>query len=734
MPLLIPRIDDRDYGQLRQEALERIPVHNPEWTNFNESDPGVTVLELFAFLADSLLYRANLIPERNRIKFLTMLGIGLRPPEAARGVITIANERGPLQALLFREGLTVRAGKTTFATTDSVDLLPIEAQNYYRRRLSTDETAKAAGVYDQLYGSYEDERSELEFYQSVQWDAPATAAAIQPLNLGDDTTVDGSLWIALLTRPREEALSDIILREIAGHSLSLALMPLIEESRRVLEPGGPTTAQTDPPVIIEISTGQMSNDRLPVYKRLDARFSGNPLEDLTRVELTLPAYGGMGTFDLDPLEEGVGDLPPVIEDPQVSNRVLAWLRVRFVPDAAGSSTAFEWQLSWAGINGARITQRVEVVSEAVSRGTGEPDQQFPLVNTPVLPESVRLTVNGETWTRIDDLLAAPPEIPVRNAAEAPGVALPPTGDPKVYAVDRTEGLITFGNGLRGARPPRGVPIIASYAYGGGAAGNVGVGAIKTAPQLPPGFKVSNPLPTWGGSEGETPAEGERNIPAYLKHRDRAVSRDDFLAITWQTPGVNLGRAEFLSLFHPDAGWPSPGVVTMLVIPDDPNRPQAPVPDQNFLDAVCRYLEPRRLLTTEVHVAGPEYVGISVTVGIDVVPGRDVAPVREAVKDAIRTMLSPLKGGVEQTGWPLEKAVEDRELWVTAARVPGVASVRGVRLWNAQNIEIPTLEIHDLQLPQLLNVGVDLGPAQAPGSGAAAAAKRRVAVPVLPATC
>jgi hypothetical protein len=733
MPLLIPKIDDRDYGQLRQEALERIAVHNPQWNNFNESDPGVTILELFAFLADSLLYRANLIPERNRIKFLTMLGIGLRPPEAARGVVTLSNERGPLQALLFRDGLTVLAGKTTFATQDSVDLLPIEARNYYRRRLNSDETSKAAGIYDQLYASYQDDQSELEFYEAVEWEPPATAAAIQPLSLSDDTTVDGSLWIALLCRPREEALRDTILREIAGHSLALGLMPLIEESRRTLRPGGPAAGETQPPVVIEISTGQLSSDRLPLYERLDARFSGNPLEELTRIELTLPAYGGIGTFDLDPLEEGVGDLPPVIEDPQLAARVLAWLRVRFVPDAGGSGSVFEWQLSWAGINAARVTQRVEVASESIGRGTGEPDQQLRAVNTPVLPESVRLTVNGEAWTRTDDLLAAPPEIPVRDAAEPPGVTLPPAGDSKVFTVDRTEGLITFGNGLRGSRPPRGSVIIASYAYGGGAAGNVGVAAIKAGPQIPAGFKVSNPLPTWGGTEGETTAEAERNIPAYLKHRDRAVSREDFLAITSQTPGINLGRAECLPLYHPDAGWPSPGVVTMLVIPDDPNRPQAPVPDQNFLDAVCRYLDPRRVLTTEVHVVGPEYVGVSVSIGIDVVPGRDIAPVREAVKDAIRTSLSPLKGGVEGTGWPLEKAVEDRELWVTAARVPGVASVRGVRLWNAQNIEITTLGIRDLQLPQLLKIGVDLGPPQAP-SGPAPAAKRRVAVPVLPASC
>ena len=61
-----PQLDTRSYQDLVDEALARIPIHNPEWTNFNESDPGVTLIELFAFLTESLLYRANQIPERNR--------------------------------------------------------------------------------------------------------------------------------------------------------------------------------------------------------------------------------------------------------------------------------------------------------------------------------------------------------------------------------------------------------------------------------------------------------------------------------------------------------------------------------------------------------------------------------------------------------------------------------------------------------------------------------------------
>ena len=70
MPPVEPKIDKRDYESILNEALARIPVHNPEWTNFNDSDPGITLVQLFAYMTDKLFYRSNLIPRRSRLKFL----------------------------------------------------------------------------------------------------------------------------------------------------------------------------------------------------------------------------------------------------------------------------------------------------------------------------------------------------------------------------------------------------------------------------------------------------------------------------------------------------------------------------------------------------------------------------------------------------------------------------------------------------------------------------------------
>ena len=102
-------------------------------------------------------------------------------------------------------------------------------------------------------------------------------------------------------------------------------------------------------------------------------------------------------------------------------------------------------------------------------------------------------------------------------------------------LDRESGEIRFGDGARGKRPPAGATLRAEYDYGVGLAGNVGAGSINAGPTLPAGFKVTNPVRTWGGAEAESIAEGEKQIARYLQHRERLVTKEDFKAVTMRTP-------------------------------------------------------------------------------------------------------------------------------------------------------------------------------------------------------
>ncbi len=94
MPLEDPKIDDRSFEQILNELRLRIPLYTKEWTNYNDSDPGITLLQLFAWLSEQMLWRMNQVPRRNYIKFLKLLGEDLEracPATAHLTFVTKAN-------------------------------------------------------------------------------------------------------------------------------------------------------------------------------------------------------------------------------------------------------------------------------------------------------------------------------------------------------------------------------------------------------------------------------------------------------------------------------------------------------------------------------------------------------------------------------------------------------------------------------------------------------------------
>src|SRR5437868_2112318 len=119
MPIIPPSLDDRSFDDLVEELVARIPAHTPEWSNATPGDPGRTIIELFAWLTDTLLYRANLIPERQRLTFLRLLGNPMRPALPAQGIVSISigDDRSSDAVMLAAQATIRGSGPTTFETT-----------------------------------------------------------------------------------------------------------------------------------------------------------------------------------------------------------------------------------------------------------------------------------------------------------------------------------------------------------------------------------------------------------------------------------------------------------------------------------------------------------------------------------------------------------------------------------------------------------------------------------------
>ena len=83
MPIPLPRLDDRRFDDLVRDGIAHARENCPDWTDFTAGDPGVTLIEVFAFLTDALLYRLNRVPPKLQLALLNLVGVSLQPPSAA---------------------------------------------------------------------------------------------------------------------------------------------------------------------------------------------------------------------------------------------------------------------------------------------------------------------------------------------------------------------------------------------------------------------------------------------------------------------------------------------------------------------------------------------------------------------------------------------------------------------------------------------------------------------------
>jgi len=134
MALPTPNLDDRRFQDLVDDAKRMVQQRCPEWTDHNVSDPGVTLIETFAFMVDQLLYRLNRVPERNYLKFLDLLDLRLYPPTAATADVTFWLSAPQTTTINVGAGTEVSTVRTEseeavrFATTETLAIIPCQLE------------------------------------------------------------------------------------------------------------------------------------------------------------------------------------------------------------------------------------------------------------------------------------------------------------------------------------------------------------------------------------------------------------------------------------------------------------------------------------------------------------------------------------------------------------------------------------------------------------------------------
>lgn len=640
MPLEAPQLDTRTWAELVAEARRRIPRYTPEWTDLNDSDPGITLVQLFAWLTEMTLYQMNRVPERNYIEFLNLLNLEPRPAQAAVAWLSFSPGSGyegqsiPQGTEILAEAALEDGSPILFETDHALDLvrLPlVRVASEVRGRFTdmTEANDSAGGFYypfgrlpqpgNALYLGFGPEGGEAANGEVGEAGVPGEGGFVPPAS-----PFPRRMNVRIILAPVAES-------QPVAPGLGLAWEVAVEDGWRqvtVVEDGSRAFTRTGNVVL-----------KGPALTRA--------------VERTLPQGSGSavsGAVSGDTSSDTSGD----------TSGELYWLRCRVAsgsPPLRPDGTRQVPRLDTAAPNTVRALSLVTVVDEVLGESDGLANQLYTLEHTPVHRGSLDLWVEdpeGEAsrWLPIEDLFAAGPE-------------------DDVYSLDLSTGRIRFGDGRHGRIPPAGAVLVARrYRYGGGAATNVGTGLINTPLDLAADVTVTNWRPAVGGSDEESVEEVAQRAPLALRNKNRAVTAEDYAALATEVGGV--AQAVALPLYNPD--FPDvevPGAVSVVIVPESEETP--PAPSAELLDEVRLRLERRRMLTTELYVLGPRFQYLRAEIKVLIDPTSVPDEVREGVQEALEELLSPEQQRIGQALYP-------GQIYRTVLEVPGVREILRLELY------------------------------------------------------
>jgi predicted phage baseplate assembly protein len=629
MSLPIPKLDDRTFEALVEEARKLIPVYAPRWTDHNLSDPGITLVDLFAWLSELELYSLDVVDDRHLLKYLALLGIKPRPAAAAKVEIQLKLTADSDRCVTVPAGTPFKTALSVssilFESEETVEVLPLELKKvltYFNYRFTdVTEFNDHPKTYYHVFGKYPD--------------------------AGD------ILYLGLSRREVDEGDGDEDADEdLTGKKTRLAIYPYEEDLPPLGEglPGEEDVLAAAPPAA-ETAWEYWNS------------ISWEPLA-VTVSSLSVPVLAGRGflTFDF-PADISQGNPPVLPQYLKLEEGIYYWVRCRLL--RAGYE--IPPRLNRVLLN---MVSAVEGrTAEEKWESSGFPDQVFKVREYPVVPGSENITIEGETWEEVADFDASDP------------------GD-RHYLMEPQTGDVRFGNGINGAVPATGTWVAIHYRSGGGVRGNIAANSIKEAGVT--GVDAVNPFPAHGGEEAETIKETFARLKKNLRIPYTAVTAEDYQYIAKAVPGLRVARAR--------AVITGDNEVVVVVMPY--SFMEKPLSSENFKQAVCRYLEQHRLITTSVKVSDPDYVRVSVTAEIKIKEGYDPEQLRQRIREALNRFLAPLKRESSDNEWPFGRPVYKSEINEVLEGVEGVDCVIAISLSAAGgsfnmregNIEISPLSV------------------------------------------
>ncbi len=379
------------------------------------------------------------------------------------------------------------------------------------------------------------------------------------------------------------------------------------------------------------------------------------------------------------LESGSYDLPPVLRAVLVNAvDALNGVTVEEVIGSSDGSIDQTFKLAAAPILGG---PRVWVL-EPDAPASGDREQ----IELDEGPESVKQDEDGKgawvRWHEVENFFDSAP-------------------NSRHYLCEPIKGEISFGDGSKGWVPPTGRDSIkCEYRLGGGVAGNVGANTLTVLKQSIAFVQsVSNPFPALGGADPETIEEAKRRGTFAIKNRDRAITAEDYESLALAA-SRRVARAKCVQA--------SDGSISLLLVPkaEREDGDARAVPSRDLIDRVASYIDKRRLITARVNVGKPRLVPVSLELTISLKPGATADRVKADVKEKVKQLLNPLKGGPKADGWPFGRAVGKADLYPLVEGVEGVDRITDLVIVDeGRRLRVEMVKLQDDELPNLIGVEI-----------------------------
>lgn len=672
-----PIIDDRTFQQIVDEVRKRIPRYCPEWTDHNLSDPGITLIELFAWMTELLIYRLNQVPQLHYIKFAEFLGLQRPAPRAAEAGITFWLARELTPAIdPSNTGLRIEA-HTQVSTTQTETAAPIIFTTNERF------TVHAPQFQDVLV------RKRLSLTQK-QVGKPQALSMVEVQNLRD-----GKEPLPMFSAKPQE---DDALYFGFGNDLSYHV---IRFDLRFREKAGIGINVNYPPYLWEVyaDTGE--------WVVIDAE------PDTTK---GLNAAGGSVTLHLPKLRS---HQPELEGNPRRETLAPYWVRVRIkaVADSEKEQGMREYNetpellqiVKIAAVGCLVQASHVFVVKqEKLGVSDGMPGQRYRLSGAPVLlpllkRECLKVkTANSpeerwEEWEFCQDFSASSPTS-------------------RHFGIDSNSGELRLGPAVRqpngeircyGAVPPRGAELVlASYRYGGGAQGNLPKKVINILrSSIPYVASVENRYPATGGLDAPAIEELSLAVQRHLRTHRAAITPEDFETHVYEKFGNEVDWVRCVA-FGDAKEKSGDGRIRLLIVPTI-RRQTAPDPaiflSDDLLDVkidlrdrILAYLQEFRLLTDRVAVEKPSYQRVTVTMQVTPRLAVDWEPLRQQIVRRLYAFFHPVTGGLQGRGWHVKQRVFLDEVERAVENLPDVIAVKILELRVGEKPPL-TPENNSLQL-------------------------------------